>query len=107
MTRKIPDVSELIITAPTTALAGIGKLPNTESDTEMKTLSKLVLEQSWGTLLETVDWSNLAAVKIAVNSDGLMDITTITPNQWLSDGCAPLVTSSGTPSMERPQTDKF
>ena len=83
---KKTDVKELIITVPMIVPEEIDKQPNTENDTEKTILSRLALELSWGTLLETVDWSSLKAVKIAINEQGSMDITTITQSQWLSDG---------------------
>lgn len=100
MSEKI-DVRELIITAPMIGNVVIGKPKSTDETTEQAILSKLALELWWGTQLETVDWSSLAAVKIAINEQGYMDITTITQSQWMSDGYAQPATTNGTPSTAR------
>ena len=68
---------------------------------ELSTLSDAVQESWCATQLETVDYTNLAAVKIAVNQDGLMDITTITLSQWLSDGYATHATDNGTQNTDK------
>lgn len=91
----------LTIIAPTIVPEATAKQRNTDDDTRSKILSKLGRALWSGTQLDAVDWSNLAAVKLAVNEHGYMDITMITRDQWMSDGSVLPVTTSGTPSTER------
>lgn len=72
-----------------------------ENDITSKILSNMAHE-FWSEMQSAMgSSSNLKAVKIAVNEQGYMDITTITQDQWMSDGCAPPVTTNGTQSTER------
>ena len=90
------DKSMLDTIVHMTASVVPGKPLNTENDTQKKILSKMVRELWSTTQSETVDWTKIAAVRYAVNKHGYMDITTITHDQWLSDGYVPPVTTNGT-----------
>jgi hypothetical protein len=58
-------------------------------------------ELSLETHCATANLYGQSFAKIAVNEKGLMDITTITPNQWMSGGYAPSVTANGTQNTEK------
>lgn len=100
MSEKIAkNVSDIIVRMTEREVAG--KHLSKQNATEKKILSKLAHKLSLGTQLETADWSKLKAVKIAVNEQGCMDITTITQDQWTFDGSVPYATVSGTPSTDK------
>ena len=85
----------------TTALEEADKQMNTENNIEKTILSNMVRKLWSETQLEMEDLSNLAAVKIVMNEQGYMDITTITHSQWLSDGYAVSATSNGTENTDK------